>query len=379
MSEQGGGGSGWTFLKILGVVFGLLGMVGFGLCSLCGFALGGHDSGVILLAVVGRRPRGAVPLAGDHHVPEGARGSRTRAVTAALAAALHGVFEWAGIFVGARIYLRTSHTSLAELGATRNYAIIFGCIVGAAIGNKAMHWLQRADQWNLLRENPWLFLQGQSIVGGLLGGSHRSRDREAVAWACANRPAIASSHPSWWGSSSAGWDARSPGLQDDTYGIPTTLPWGIDLGDGVPRHPTASSTKSLFAAGRAAAGASSLARALAREPGLRLQTHAGGLSRRGELSIDALKPVPYAYVGGLEWHPARLSALALRRLPAAGGAAIARGCAHDPQSPALPVLRHHELRCARTCLRVVEAKIVFKDAERLHGQVVSGARHASAC
>jgi phosphatidylglycerol:prolipoprotein diacylglycerol transferase len=27
------------------------------------------------------------------------------------------------------------------------------------------------------------------------------------------------------------------GLPDETYGIPTTLPWGVDLGDGVPRHP----------------------------------------------------------------------------------------------------------------------------------------------
>ena len=27
------------------------------------------------------------------------------------------------------------------------------------------------------------------------------------------------------------------GLSDDTYGIPTDLPWGVDLGDGVNRHP----------------------------------------------------------------------------------------------------------------------------------------------
>jgi hypothetical protein len=27
------------------------------------------------------------------------------------------------------------------------------------------------------------------------------------------------------------------GLPDDTYGVPTRLPWGVDLGDGVARHP----------------------------------------------------------------------------------------------------------------------------------------------
>ncbi|NBZ90090.1 prolipoprotein diacylglyceryl transferase family protein [Stagnihabitans tardus] len=29
------------------------------------------------------------------------------------------------------------------------------------------------------------------------------------------------------------------GLEDNTYGIPTTLPWGVDFGDGIPRHPVA--------------------------------------------------------------------------------------------------------------------------------------------
>ena len=28
------------------------------------------------------------------------------------------------------------------------------------------------------------------------------------------------------------------GLADHTHGIATTLPWGVDFGDGVPRHPT---------------------------------------------------------------------------------------------------------------------------------------------
>jgi prolipoprotein diacylglyceryltransferase len=28
------------------------------------------------------------------------------------------------------------------------------------------------------------------------------------------------------------------GLSDDTYGTPTSLPWAVDFGDGVPRHPT---------------------------------------------------------------------------------------------------------------------------------------------
>ena len=33
------------------------------------------------------------------------------------------------------------------------------------------------------------------------------------------------------------WGCLFAGLADHTYGTPTRLPWGVDLGDGVPRHP----------------------------------------------------------------------------------------------------------------------------------------------
>lgn len=33
------------------------------------------------------------------------------------------------------------------------------------------------------------------------------------------------------------WGCLFAGLPDQTYGIPTALPWGVDLGDGISRHP----------------------------------------------------------------------------------------------------------------------------------------------
>ncbi len=33
------------------------------------------------------------------------------------------------------------------------------------------------------------------------------------------------------------WGCLFSGLPDGTYGAPTSLPWGVDLGDGVARHP----------------------------------------------------------------------------------------------------------------------------------------------
>ena len=33
------------------------------------------------------------------------------------------------------------------------------------------------------------------------------------------------------------WGCLFAGLPDDTYGTPTLLPWGVDLGEGIARHP----------------------------------------------------------------------------------------------------------------------------------------------
>jgi phosphatidylglycerol---prolipoprotein diacylglyceryl transferase len=216
-------------------------------------------------------------------------------VTPALAAVVHGAFEWAGIFIGARLYLRTSRTSLVELGKTRNYAVIFGCILGAAIGNKAVHWLQRADQWGLLREQPWLLLQGQSIVGGLLGGLIGVE----IAKRCVGLRESTGDRfvaPILIGLIIGRVGCLIAGLHDDTYGVATTLPWGVDLGDGIARHPTAIYDM-LFAAGMLLAlrvwGAP-----LEREPGLKFKLMlAAYLAWR--LAIDSLKPVPHEFVGGL--------------------------------------------------------------------------------
>jgi prolipoprotein diacylglyceryltransferase len=44
------------------------------------------------------------------------------------------------------------------------------------------------------------------------------------------------------------------GLDDMTYGTPTSLPWGVDFGDGIPRHPVQlyeSATMACFAIGLA--------------------------------------------------------------------------------------------------------------------------------
>jgi phosphatidylglycerol:prolipoprotein diacylglycerol transferase len=216
-------------------------------------------------------------------------------VTPLAAGAVHTAFEWFAIFVGARLYLKTSRTTLRELGATRNYAVILGCIVGAAIGNKAAHWIHHVDNWHLLGESPWLLLQGQSIIGGLLGGLigvELGKKFAGVTESTGDRFVT----PILVGLIIGRIGCFIAGLADDTYGNPTALPWGVDFGDGIRRHPT--QLYDILFAGGAWVALKRWRPVLVREPGLEFKLMlAGYLAWR--LIIDALKPVPYAYPGGL--------------------------------------------------------------------------------
>lgn len=216
-------------------------------------------------------------------------------MTALSLAALHNVFEWAAIFVGARIYMRSGAMSLRSLGSTRNFAVVFGCVAGAALGNKAVHWVQRVDAWPLLAETPWLVLQGQSIVGGLLGGLigvEIAKKCVGIEQSTGDRFVA----PILIGLAIGRVGCFLAGLQDQTYGNPTALPWGVDFGDGIRRHPT-----QLYDIAFALVLLTALTHwraALASESGLQFKLMlAAYLFWR--LIIDGLKPVPYAYVLGL--------------------------------------------------------------------------------
>jgi phosphatidylglycerol:prolipoprotein diacylglycerol transferase len=216
-------------------------------------------------------------------------------VTPTEAGVIHSAFEWAAIFSGARIYLRSGNTSLRALGATRNFGVIFGCVIGAAVGNKAVHWFQRADQWPLLRESPWLVFQGQSIVGALLGGLlgvEIAKKIVGVKESTGDRFVV----PILVGLIVGRIGCLIAGLQDDTYGVPTDLPWGLDFGDGIRRHPT--QIYDMLFAGVALVLLRQARPVLAPESGLQFKLLlAGYLLWR--LLIDGLKPVPYVWPGGL--------------------------------------------------------------------------------
>lgn len=153
------------------------------------------------------------------------------------AAWVHTAFEYLGIATGAWWWRRTLRAQ--QLGgplSDRHFAVVVGLLLGAGIGNKAVFLIERPDVALALWQGQAAW-PGQSIVGGLLGGL---LGVELAKWATRQTRSTGDALmvPLVIGISVGRVGCFLAGLHDDTYGLPTTWPWGVDLGDGVRRHPS---------------------------------------------------------------------------------------------------------------------------------------------
>jgi prolipoprotein diacylglyceryltransferase len=209
---------------------------------------------------------------------------------------VHTALEMIAIGVGVRLYARNLRLGgNASLLRGAGFTLVLGCLLGAIAGSKLAVWMEYPHLVRVYWGSPLLVLTGQSIVGGLIGGLIGVEIAKKVAGI---RRATGDDFvlPLVAGMVIGRIGCFLAGLHDDTYGVATELPWGVDFGDGVKRHPT-----QLYDIVVVLVLGLGLARArpwLARAPGLEFKLFlAGYLVWR--LVIDGFKPVPYAYPGGL--------------------------------------------------------------------------------
>ena len=214
---------------------------------------------------------------------------------------VHTAFELGGIAVGIRLYAnalrRAGGGSIAQGAA---FAVVLGCVLGAIVGSKAAVWLQQPDAFVAGLRAPLMLWNGQSIVGALIGGWLGVEVAKRLA-GVRKSTGDAFVFPLIVGIAIGRIGCFLAGLHDDTYGVPSDLPWAMDFGDGIRRHPT-----QLYDIAFVLAFGALLFRwrhELAQVPGLRFKWFlAGYLMWR--VVIDFLKPVPAAYplgLSGLQW------------------------------------------------------------------------------
>lgn len=209
---------------------------------------------------------------------------------------LHTVFEMLAYAVGFRLFLWTRR-ALAPAAFQQEDHVVWagvGAIVGAALGAKLSFWID--DPMTAFADFPNLqhLLEGKSIIGALLGGL---AGVELAKKAAGIRTSTGDAFvlPLTVGMCIGRIGCFLAGLGDHTYGNPTALPWGVDFGDGLPRHPT-QLYEIIFLLLQYAL--IHTRRHALHEPGDRFRAFmVGYLAFR--LLIEFIKPVFYLYPGGL--------------------------------------------------------------------------------
>ena len=117
------------------------------------------------------------------------------------------------------------------------WAVIATAVAGAALGSKLLFWFEDPElTWHNLHNLAYL-MGGKTIVGALVFGLisvELIKRYIGVRQSTGDLYAI----PLALGIAIGRIGCFLTGLSDNTYGTSTTLPWAINFGDGIPRHPT---------------------------------------------------------------------------------------------------------------------------------------------
>jgi phosphatidylglycerol:prolipoprotein diacylglycerol transferase len=148
---------------------------------------------------------------------------------------VHFICETLAYFLGYRYYAFLRKQTTDQINTENRLIIFVGAAAGAFIGSHIVGVLENPlllSHFSLL-----YFMGNKTIVGGFLGGLigvELTKKRIGVTVSSGDLmvyPLILAMIIGRTGCFLAG-------LEDGTYGISSNLPWAIDFGDGILRHPT---------------------------------------------------------------------------------------------------------------------------------------------
>lgn len=150
---------------------------------------------------------------------------------------IHQMCEFASYIAGGYVYRKQSTSTFSiKLSSSAQILLLLGLVTGALWGSKLLAMLTYLDALENQPISVWL--EGKTIVGGLLGGLigiEVSKKLMNITTSTGDRFV----YPLLFGMVIGRVGCLQAGIEDYTFGTPTSLPWGMDLGDGISRHPTA--------------------------------------------------------------------------------------------------------------------------------------------
>ena len=145
----------------------------------------------------------------------------------------HLIFELLAYSIGFRYYIWLRDHSPDPIGDENRMWIFISALLGAFVGG---HSLGIMEQPTLLEWSFIYFMTHKTIIGSLAAGLLAVKITKRKLKVTASSGDIMA-FPLILGFSIGRIGCHFSGLTDDSIGLPTTLPWGIDFGDGLPRHP----------------------------------------------------------------------------------------------------------------------------------------------
>lgn len=147
----------------------------------------------------------------------------------------HFLFESLAYAIAFRLVLL--NTKKDTIAPSQRSSVIVGGMVGALIGAKALVLLQHIDLlWLYPQQILVMLLQGKTVVGAMLGGLIGVELTKKII-GVTRSTGDAFVYPLIVGTAIGRIGCFLSGLSDRTYGTATNLPWAIDFGDGIYRHP----------------------------------------------------------------------------------------------------------------------------------------------
>jgi phosphatidylglycerol:prolipoprotein diacylglycerol transferase len=149
----------------------------------------------------------------------------------------HLVFETLAYFVSFRVYLRLRKQMGDDIDDANRWWVIAAAAFGAALGSKVLYWFEDPRLTLQHLSDPATLLGGKTVVGALIGGLFAvelAKKRLGISSRTGDLFAL----PLCVGIAIGRIGCFLTGLEDHTAGVRTALPWGVNFGDGVARHPT---------------------------------------------------------------------------------------------------------------------------------------------
>jgi phosphatidylglycerol:prolipoprotein diacylglycerol transferase len=149
---------------------------------------------------------------------------------------VHLILEYLAFFVAFRYYVKLRRASNDQISSRNRLSIILGAIVGAFVGSRLIGFLENPlitiDVNNIIQ-----LLNAKSIMGGLFGGLIGVEISKKIIHETQSSGDLFT-FPIIVGIFIGRIGCFLKGTQEFTYGSETNFITGMDLGDGLLRHPT---------------------------------------------------------------------------------------------------------------------------------------------